>query len=979
MHLDRFGNSTDSRQTAGGVAHPHTHGQARLNRTRTGAAVPPQLLAQILTLLLTLLLTWALFAVVAGSTRDALAKPRNVVHTWKRIYYAPLDGEESLLFIERFDRAKPTLGDLDGDGDLDMLLGRGDGTIMYFQNQGSPKKPEWRLVNESISAHLPARTGEGPLRHIDVGENASPALVDFDGDGDLDLFVGAASGKLHYFSNEGNALLAKFMVGSPDYIGRSYGLNLVVKFADLNGDSLPDLTLGNEAGAWYTVINLGSRQSPRFCFEEESSPECLHVPVKMGQLSPEDNAVPEWVDWDRDGDLDLMVGKSDGTIAYFQNIGDRRQGAWELKANRFQVLDSGGYSAPVFHDVNGDKTPDLILAGDSETLTYYEHRPGQGKSPLFLMSRNLLTIKRLGGFQTRIHLATADLDGDGDLDLMVGGRKGELLYYRNRGSKKNLALESPKGSTLPTPHRAFATLALGDIDGDGDQDLVIGGGEGKLELAQNMGNSRDPKWQVRTLFMGKVDVGNQSTPLLHDMDGDGDLDMLVGNSVGHVVFFENVGNPQQADFVMKNVRFGELRVPGTAMPAIFGWSRETPPDLVVGSQTGALYATVRDPDMPISKRRAYVPQQAPWAGLGALSHAAPHFADINGDGAPDLLLGTGNGSILVWSYEGSMDHEKLARTERQPGLNIVDVALTAPADDDAENAPAGAGVVPATPAAAPERLPLEPVFQLEASALGHIKAGKSTKAAFMDLNNDGRKDVVIGNRDGQLYLFTNIGPLASPGWKQETAAFAGYKHGRNAAPALADVDGDGDTDLVVGSERGVVHYWENTGSNRSPAFTLREGRFSGIRAGKNAVPAFSDMDQDKRPELLVGNLKGEVQLYQQDEGGNYALVMRRFLSLDVGVNANPGFGDLTVMDQDFLLAGADNGKIRVFAPTGTSFLRSSGWKERQQYLANLKLPLGAHPTVVDLDNDGDPDLVVGSDKGPLHFYRNHAKPGNGAN
>ncbi len=133
----------------------------------------------------------------------------------------------------------PTLGDLDGDGDADLLLGNSDGTIWYYRNVAQPNSP-------AIFAYQ-TNNFEG----IDVGDNSAPALYDLDGDGDLDLFVGDKTGKIHAYENMGGS----FVLLDPNwggvqvtdvlnpYIGYSQPY-----FADINNDGQVELLVGNIKG-----------------------------------------------------------------------------------------------------------------------------------------------------------------------------------------------------------------------------------------------------------------------------------------------------------------------------------------------------------------------------------------------------------------------------------------------------------------------------------------------------------------------------------------------------------------------------------------------------------------------------------------------------------------------------------------------------------------------------------------------------------
>jgi hypothetical protein len=913
-------------------------------------------------------------AMVRPAHAQAGGEAQSVIHTWRRLYYGVLDGQTSLLFSDAFERSKPALGDLDGDGDLDLVVGTADGRLMYFQNQGSAKEPKFRLVNETLGAQRGAGVPrpEDPLVPISVGANAAPALVDIDSDGDLDLFVGSASGKLYFFRNTGNKYLPVFRLESTDFLGVSLGLNLVPKFADVNGDGLPDLLLGNEAGEVWLLSNQGTRQAPRFCARQEGAPpDCLRFPVKLLQLPDTDNAVPDLVDWGGDGLLDLMVGKSDGTLDYYQNIGTRAEPVWELRASRFDVLDIGSYSAPLFADISGDGRPDLLLAGDSEQMARYSNRPGEPRAQLWLEDRNALQVRRLGRYDSRARVATGDLFGNGRQDLVVGTASGQLLVYENLGGKDLPAFRSFPEAVLPGSPRAFSAPALVDVDGDGLLDLVVGDRNGRLEWIRNTGNKRSPQWRTMDLFFGQVDVGSLSVPFFADVDGDGLPDLLAGNGRGTVVLYRNTGSKQQPQYQLVNTRFGGVAAGASAAPALFAWNPKGEPDLIVGGQQGLLIPAVRNPGVAPLERGAFLAPGAPWSGLRAPSHSAPHFAALT-EGKLDLLLGTGRGTLLVWQYEGTVTADKIAKAA-PPGRNVVREESAAP-PPSGDAAPGQEPPVEAASTAPPAAAPPEPVFVEEASEIGTLDAGRNTKPAFIDYNGDGRPDLVVGNHDGKLILFENLGPAENPKWRKVTESFADYRYGHNAAPVFADVRGDGRPDLLVGSEDGTVMYLENVGTAKQPRFLRRADALRRVRTGKNAVPALLDVNEDGVPELIVGTLRGSLLYYRRKTAKplDFELIDRRFLGLDAGINASPVFTDLLGNKKPLLVVGSDRGQVRILEPTGTSRERTSGWKPNTVYLAGHKFPAGSHPAFVDLDGDGNLDLVMGSDQGRLTFYRNKA-------
>lgn len=918
------------------------------------------------------LLPLLLLALLLLAPPAAVAQGRNVVHLWQREFYGELDGRQRLLFGPRLERNKPALGDLDGDGDLDLVLGTAAGQLLYFENQGEPGQPRWILLNESLAAETGPNSGQ--TAPIDVGDNAAPVLVDLDSDGDLDLLVGAASGKLALYRNSGNRFLPVFELENPDYLGRSFGLNLVPRFADVNGDGNQDLTLGNEDGRVILLLNQGTRRAPRFCVEEPAPLDCLAVPRELASIAPEDNAAPTWVDWDGDGDLDLMVGKNDGRIAHYRNIGTSREGVWELAEARFNIIDAGGFAAPVFRNLTGQGRPDLLLAGDGERIALYSNRPAGRGSELWLETENVLGVTSLGRFQTRLVAAGSDVDGDGDQDLFLGTRGGALMYYENVGGKDRIALKSHP-DLLPTPNRSHTAPTLVDFDGDGDQDLILGDANGRLELIRNVGTAKAPRWAVANVFLAQVDVGAMSVPVFEDVDGDGDADLISGNSLGRLIFYENEGSRTQLDLVLRSTGFAGLRVAAQSAPAFFHWDAQQPPDVVTGNLAGSVVSATRNPAVPVTAGSAWQASSTPWSGIGAEAQSVPRFIDLSNDGRADLLLGGRDGTLLLWRNAGSVSPDQIASRPDRRMQNAL--ALSSLPDSRRSAAATGAGGAarPVPEPSAPTRPDyLEPVFESDGMSLEPPVRERNTFPAMADLTGDKLPDLAVGTAAGHVYLYRNVGAQDGPVWQRMGVPLKSKVPGRNAAPALADLDGDGDQDLLVGIDTGRMEHWRNAGTATAPRFELVTDALAGVRGQRNPVPLVMDVDGDGTLDLMVGDLKGQLFYYRGMPGAvaDFRLEQRRFLSLNVGINASPAVGNLTLNRSPVLLVGSDQGQITILQRTSTSSLRSSGWKQNPRFLEGLQMPPGSHPALGDVDGDGDLDLVVGSDKGALLFFRNLA-------
>ncbi len=203
---------------------------------------------------------------------------------------------DSLPVIHTSFNYAPAFGDLDGDNKKDLLLGSFDGRMRFFKNTGTLQNPVFTLQPSQFDT-------------IDVGQSSTPALVDIDADGDLDLYSGNWNGRLSYFRNDGSASNFIFTFISNFYLSVDVGDESNLCFIDIDNDNDKDMFIGRRDGKISFYKNNGSANSPDFVLQTDN-----YAGIRVGS-----NSVPVFADIDNDTDKDLFIGNIKGGLFYFEN------------------------------------------------------------------------------------------------------------------------------------------------------------------------------------------------------------------------------------------------------------------------------------------------------------------------------------------------------------------------------------------------------------------------------------------------------------------------------------------------------------------------------------------------------------------------------------------------------------------------------------------------------------------------------------
>ena len=208
-------------------------------------------------------------------------------------------------------------------------------------------------------------------------------------------------------------------------------------------------------------------------------------------------------------------------------------------ANPFGLESTNVVAFPAFADLDGDGDQDLLVGEDYGVKKYFQNT-GTPLNPQFAAPQ----VNPFGLSSTNYPAfpAFADLDGDGDMDLLVGELYGALKYFQNIGTPFNPDFAAPLTNPFGLDSTyIFALTAFADLDGDGDQDLLIGEYYGVLKYYQNTGTSLSPQFAApQENPFGLESTNMVAAPAFADLDRDGDFDLLVGEYFGEMQYFQNI-------------------------------------------------------------------------------------------------------------------------------------------------------------------------------------------------------------------------------------------------------------------------------------------------------------------------------------------------------------------------------------------------------------------------------------------------------
>jgi FG-GAP-like repeat/Secretion system C-terminal sorting domain len=475
----------------------------------------------------------------------------------------------------------PAIADIDNDGDLDLLTFFGLGAyVEYHKNLSMEKYGNCDSLDYKLSDKC-----WGDFKESEGGNKITLNIhCPYKYSGLPDLSCNVQSPK-----HTGSTLLA----------------------TDLDGNGLKDLIIGDvDFPNLISLINGGTIDSAHMISQDSTFPGNPY-PVRLFSFP-----ACSFLDMDNDGIRDLVVSPFDPanyisenkrSCWFYKNTGTNDHPVFQFQTDHFfqnEMIDVGTNSFPIVTDINGDGLPDLLIGNYGEydssyyfqatlksvftsKISYYKNT-GQPNNPSFhLVTDDFADLSGLRGLA--FYPTFGDLDGDGDLDMITGNADGSLTYFQNTAGSGHDPVFAPAQTQYQKINAGgFSAPQLFDLDGDGLPDLVIGNQKGTLVYYHNTGTSVLPVFTHVTDSLGKVVVTNPlisydgySTPFFFK-DLFGKTGLVVGCEEGKVHYYTNIDGNLNGTFTRADSLLTVLC--GSPLPSSFGY------------RTAATIVNLEDPD-----------------------------------------------------------------------------------------------------------------------------------------------------------------------------------------------------------------------------------------------------------------------------------------------------------------------------------------------------------------------------------------------
>ncbi len=602
-------------------------------------------------------------------------------------------------------------------------------------------------------------------------------------------------------------------------------------------------------------------------------------------------------DFNGDGWDDLFVyDKFSEMPLIFERSGVPGSEEYKFRPEWLSVLPPGIGDWILMKDFDNDGWPDIFTYSTTPGVAgveVYKGKSGSGglvefeKFKFWDYSFDILNFPTASGplnlYVSRVDIpAIDDADDDGDLDVLTFNLVGNKLeYYKNMSVENGWGLDSlvftwqddcwghfvedglssdiiltvnpglcadenfHPGSGPGTVRHAGSCIGILDTNGDGDTEVFLGDiSNSHLVYLENDGTAdeslvtvQDPTYPSYDL---PVTLDVFLAPFFLDLNDDGKKEMLVcpnkdGNLQTHDMIwrYDNIalGDGAEFSFVQNDFLVGDMVDLGSAVsPVFFDYNADGLEDIVVGTYGFYNPAGFTDGRLMVFENvgtggaPAFRLVDEDWLGMSIYPEFdfAPAFGDLDGDGDEDLVIGHNDGGVFY-----------------------------------AENT-AGPDNVPTFPSITPN--------------YKDISYSNATTPDIADMDGDGLMDLVLGSKQSFISFFRNIGTVGNPDFAPNMTDADNIQQmgGVSASGSIIGYSTptvfleEGELKMLAGNEEGQVRVYDNIAGNLSGMFNEVTQNYGDLRVGPQTHVDLADIDDDGYFEMIVGNVRGGIELYQTD-------------------------------------------------------------------------------------------------------------------
>ncbi len=540
--------------------------------------------------------------------------------------------------------------DYDCDGDLDIITFNisysfnilGEGAMRVYRNDFTAGTG---LIFTNVTNELITSYGT-VIKLIPSSPVNLPAFSDIDNDGDMDILTfSLSSNYVEYHKNysmDSTGVCSNFLFHAEADCWGLFKLSGVANIALLNSTCLniPDNT-NLHAGSVLTAIDIGCDGDKDVINGDILGSNLLYLEnggsASSAIITAQDSAYPSYdvsvdyfnlpgayyFDADNDGKKDMIVsgfgivGEDYSNVLFYKNTTDNCSNIMQYVQDRLIVedmVDVGTTSTPVFFDADGDGLMDIIVGNDfyysvnttqkNAHLAFYRNT-GSTTVPEFTLINtdyaNVSSLNILGAYP-----AFGDLDNDGDKDMLLGSVNGDLIYFQNTGGAvANFVFTTPAYQGIDIGANSMPQII--DVDRDGLLDLLIGERTGVLNYYRNTGTITSPLFTLISSNFGGVNVikpnsiqGN-CAPLMFDVNGS--YELLAGSESGYIYHYTNIDGNLTGTFTLADTAYEDIYEPKRAIPSRYDIDGDQQADLIIGNFAGGLRLYTHYQNMSVSENK----------------------------------------------------------------------------------------------------------------------------------------------------------------------------------------------------------------------------------------------------------------------------------------------------------------------------------------------------------------------------------------